>query len=500
MCVFVCSSGLVPCTSWLGVLRGCVCLGRGCSRAPASLAGVLWQMSVCARAPLVPRHSWLGCAVWACVLGSSFDCAPPLLVGVLGCVCVPACAGLAPRHSWRGGCLCVWVWVSSAPRFSWPPGVGAGALGLLCAPRLFFGHLPRGRLLRWGAGVLPWVGFAPLPSPLVFLFGGGRRGVLCRGFVLLAAGCPGLGSRGHRPPYPSRSGCAFVCFSFSFSISSAAWCVSACSGCPLFWWAAALGSVLPVLAGWSSGAPSGSPVFSALCLGGLAASCGVHGRFCGCGPFSCPPPLFFFGGGQPVPPSAFPGLAHALVSIRCGQPGCSWCLRFARACAGSMGRVSYVHAWLGGPACWVRFWLCRLGGCARWFLEALGSGGGGLPCLSASAVPELTFWLWFVRADRHRRCRARDGPLPVRGGLVQCLPGCAAVSLVLVLWCAVVRRAPSCRVWPCCVVLAPAVLRCAVQCAAVLRRVMPRCAALCRVAPHCAVVCCVFRCLVVVHC
>ena len=31
---------------------------------------------------------------------------------------------------------------------------------------------------------------------------------------------------------------------------------------------------------------------------GLGASCAVGGRFCGCWPFSCPSPLFSFGGGS----------------------------------------------------------------------------------------------------------------------------------------------------------------------------------------------------------
>ena len=60
MCVFVCLSRVVPCTSWLGVRCGGVCL------------------------------SWCR--------------APPLLVGLLGCVCVRACAPLAPRPSWGAAC------------------------------------------------------------------------------------------------------------------------------------------------------------------------------------------------------------------------------------------------------------------------------------------------------------------------------------------------------------------------------------------------------------
>ena len=89
-------------------------------------------------------------------------------------------------------------------------------------------------------------------------------------------------------------------------------------------------------------------------------------------------------------------------------------------------------------------------------------------------------------------------PSGVCGGLVGLDP--RLMSLALVLWCAVVHRAVSCLVSPCCVLLARAVFRCAVLCPAVLRRVVPWCAALCRVAPRRAVVCRVFCCLVVVRC
>ena len=118
------------------------------------------------------------------------------------------------------------------------------------------------------------------------------------------------------------------------------------------------------------------PVFGPFWLGGLAASCGVGGRFGGCGLFSRPPlpPLFFsfLGGGLPVPPSAFPGLAHTLARIQCGLPGCCWRLRSVWLCSGPMGRVGYVHVGLGAPSCRVRSWLCRLGGCARRLRVALG--------------------------------------------------------------------------------------------------------------------------------
>ena len=91
-------------------------------------------------------------------------------------------------------------------------------------------------------------------------------------------------------------------------------------------------------------------------------------------PFPLPPSFFFFflGGGLPVPPSAFPGLAHALACIQCCLPGCCFQLRSVWPCSGPMGRVGSVHCGLGAPSCWVRSWLCRLGGCARRLLVVLG--------------------------------------------------------------------------------------------------------------------------------
>ena len=146
--------------------------------------------------------------------------------------------------------------------------------------------------------------------------------------------------------------------------------------CPFSRWAAVPGLVLPVLARWSpcaslgvlSSVPSGGGVWPPLVVlaGGLVAVC--------C--FRAPPPppsvFCFGGGGLPVPPSAFPGLAHALARIQCGLPGCCWRLRSVRPCSGPMGRVGYVHIRLAAPSCRVRSWLCRLGGCARRLPVALG--------------------------------------------------------------------------------------------------------------------------------
>ena len=112
---------------------------------------------------------------------------------------------------------------------------------------------------------------------------------------------------------------------------------------------------------------SGGPAFGAFWMGGSAVSCGVDGRSGGCGPFPCPPPFppFFLEGGLPVPPSAFPGLAHALARIQCGLSGCCWRLRSVWPCPSPMGQIGYVHVGLGAPS-------CRLGGCARRLRVALG--------------------------------------------------------------------------------------------------------------------------------
>ena len=346
-CVLGSRFRLRPATPWGGV-GVCVCacvlvrrgllhllVGRAVQRCvvgpwllprPATPGWVLRRVCVCVRAPLVPRLSWLGCAVWACVLGSGFGCTPPLLVGLLGCVCGRSCAPLSPRPSWRAAC-------------------GAGVYG--CC---------RG----WGL---------PPPSPLVFFWGGGRQDVLFLGFVVSVAGCPSVGSRGLRPPIPSLSGCV-VCFFFFFRPSVV---------CVRVLWV----SLLPVGRCPRLGVAGFGWVVLRCPFGGSRLRChlgGEFGRLLWCWwavrwlwAVLAPPPFFLGGGGLPVPPSAFPGPAHALVGIQCGLPGCCWWWRFARPCPGPTGRVDYVHVGFGAPTCRVRFWLCRLGGCARRLRVALGA-------------------------------------------------------------------------------------------------------------------------------
>ena len=222
--------------------------------------------------------------------------------------------------------------------------------------------------VRCGRACWARVSAVPRPSWL------GCRGVFFAFFFfalwcrLLGVPVPGLVVP--VPPSPFFRARLLALFFFS-------WCVSAFFGVPFPRWAAVPGLVLPVLAGWSpcaslgvrSSVPSGWGVWPPLVVlaGGLVAV--------GC--FCAPPPsplCFSFGGGGglPVPPSAFPGLAHALARIQCGLPGCCWRLRSVWPCSGPMGRVGYVHVGLGAPSCRVRSWLCRLGGCARRLRVALG--------------------------------------------------------------------------------------------------------------------------------
>ena len=233
------------------------------------------------------------------------------------------------------------------------------------APRRF-----RFRCAVWACVLGPGLGCAPP-------FLAGLSGcVFCAFFSLLSGvgcWCPCPGPCGPCPPIPFLSGWADGSFFFS-------WCVSAYFGVPL----------------------PGGPLFLAWCcrlwLGGppvphsgSCLRCLLGGGFCHLwwcwravwwlwAVFAPPslPPLFFlfvFGGGGgdlPVPPSAFPGLAHALARIQCGLPGCCWRLRCVWLCLGPMGRVGYVHVGLGAPSYRVRSWFCRLGGCARRLRVALG--------------------------------------------------------------------------------------------------------------------------------
>ena len=197
-------------------------------------------------------------------------------------------------------------------------------------------------------------------------------------------------------PSPSWLGCQgvffapffFLFFFFRVFLSRALWSLSPHPlSFGLGWWLSFfffLVSLLPVgrcswlgVAGFGWLVPLslfGGPVFGAFWGGGLIWWCwrAVGRLWAVFAPFPPPPSVFLLGGGLPVPPSAFPGLVHALACIQCCLPGCCFQLRSVWSRSGPMGLVGYVHGGLGAPSCRVRSSLCRLGGCARRLLVVLG--------------------------------------------------------------------------------------------------------------------------------
>ena len=279
------------------------------SAAPRLSLGGCWGVCVLVRpCRVVSCTSWLGVLCGGACLCARPACSPPFLAGVC---CVGVCAGPGSR-------LCPAL-------LGWVVGV------------CFFFFL---RFLLWLCGVGRWLSLSRAlwslsPHPLSFGLGCWlfffffQRGVcLCvvgvpfPGGPLFLAWCCRFWLGG--PPVPLWGSCLRCLLGGGFG--RLLWCWRA------VWWLWAILSPPP------------------------------------------PPTLFFFflGGGLPVPPSAFPGLAHALARIQCGLPGCCWRLRSAWPCPGPMGRVGYVHVGLGAPSCRVRSWLCRLGGCARRVRVALG--------------------------------------------------------------------------------------------------------------------------------
>ena len=121
--------------------------------------------------------------------------------------------------------------------------------------------------------------------------------------------------------------------------------------------------------------------------------------------------------------------------------------------------------------------------------------GGPLPWLPGVRWPLAG--VWRVGVTLSHGCGRVSSPFGACGGLLGLDP--RLVSLALVLWCALVRHAVSCRALPCCAVLICAVLRCALLCRAVPRRVVPWCVVPWRgwlrcAVPHRAVSCCGVTC------
>ena len=340
-CAWVWVSVTQPVLAW--VLGGCVwvrfvvlpllsplgfavfAVGVGFRPAPLLSWPGLWDVRGCVCAPPAPCRSRFWCTVWACVLGSGFWLRPASpWEGVAG-VCVRACAPLAPA-------------------------------------------LPGGALVARGCVGVAVGGVCPPHSPFVFSF-------WCRSLIV-----PVLGLMVSVPPFLLFRAVLFGVYVFFF-----AWCVSACFGFLFSRWAAALSLVLPVLAGWSPGGPLGGPVFAAVCMGGLAASCGVGGRRGGCGPFSPPPPCYFsfsFGGVCLfLPPPSLGWRTHWLAFCVVFRFAVGGCVVPGRAPAPSVGWVMYTLGSALLPA-------------------GLGSGSAGWAVVAGGFV-----WPWVSRVPSSLRCR-----------------------------------------------------------------------------------------------
>ena len=343
-----------------------------------------------------------GRACW----GLGFNCALPLLGGVLGCVFAraPVLRGLLDLLVGVAVRGCVFV---RAPRlFPAFPGWGA-VCGRACWARV--SAVPRPS----------WLGCRGVFFALFF------RGVPWLGFVVRVAGCPCPGPCGPCPPNPFLSGWAAVSLFFFFQrgvclhVSVSLFPVGRCS------WrgVASFGRVVPLCL-------FGGPVFGAFCVGGLAASCDVGGRFGGCGLFSHPPslpPLFYFFGG--------------------GAACSSLCLSWAGA------RTGPHSVWSSGLLLAVAFCLAVFrphgsgGLCTRWarrpFSAGLGPGSAGW-----AAAPGGCVWLWVRRLGLSVSLLPCGAGFNLLGGPPPLLPGARwprvwpAVPVCGVL----VRRLPGCAV------------------------------------------------------
>ena len=328
----------------------CLCLGLGFAETPPFLAGVQ-GVCVLARVSASPRHSWLGFVVRA--FGVWFRGNPATPGWGLGCVCLNMGFGwtLPFLAGTRGACE--WVWVFRAPCYFW---VGCpGACPLARAPSVSLRPLV-GLPVAWVCMGVAAGGASPPP---LFCFGllGCGAGSVCvvLGPVVLWV-CGGR----HRlsqswapwllPPLPLPFGSRLFFFSVwpVARILSGGVCpgVSGVSSPPALRRPSGYCGLL-LLAGRRQAGRCGPPVFyrgaswvSLLVLPEGQFACFLWSgyadlRFCVCPPrfpsfpltggcaflvgWVLPPSVFYFwGGGLPVPLSAFPGLVPALVSIRCG--------------------------------------------------------------------------------------------------------------------------------------------------------------------------------------
>ena len=240
---------------WLGHLHGTGCLS---ARAVGNgFPTVVWRLC------LGPGCGW----VWVLLT-------PPVLAGVLG-GCVWARFVVLS--------LFCWLFVVFVVGLRFQPAYGTCAVA--CALRL--PPAVSGSAVWFGRACWARVSAVPRPSWL------GCRGVffalsfflVC--FVVSVARCPCPRPCGPCPLIPFLSGWAAGSF-FFFGV-----CLHVLMGRCSWLGVAGFGWVVPLCL-------FGGPVFGAFWVGGLAASCGVGGRFGGCGLFSRPPPSpppVFFGGG-----------------------------------------------------------------------------------------------------------------------------------------------------------------------------------------------------------
>ena len=317
-----------------------------------------------------PCQSWLGS--WVGLFGHGLWCCPSS-VGFLWC-------------SWLGlgfGLLMGRVWFRGRP--ACPPKFPVLACGVgVCAG-------PGSRLCQAFLGWIVVVCFLRLS--FCFLLG-----VPVPGFVVPV------------PPSPFfRAGLLALFFSFSFPfrgvcllVSVSLFLVGRC-----FWLGVAgFGWVVPLCL-------FGGPVFGAFW--------GGFGRLWWCWRavwwlwvvFAPPPPsvvFFFLGGGLPVPPSALPGLAHALARIQCCLPGCCCQLRSLLPCSGPMAGLGPGSAgWAAAPGGCLWLWVRGLGLFVSFPLCGAGFNllGGPPPLLLGALWPRV--WPAVL----------------VRGVLVRRLRGCA---------------------------------------------------------------------------
>ena len=258
--------GLWCCPSFAGWGLRCLRLGLGFGL----LMGRVWLR---AHAVCPPAVSGSGVRCGRACWGLSLGCAPPLLGGVLGCVCA--------REPVPRGLLHLLV------------GVAVRGCVFVRTPRLFFAFPG----CVWACVLGPGLGCAP---PFLVGLSGCVLCALFFGRVLV--GLCGVGcwlslsqALWSLPPHPLSVGLGcWLFFFFQCCVCLHVLVSLFLVGCCSWLGVAGLGWEVPLCL-------FGGPVFGAFWVRGMAASCGVSGRFGGCGLFSPPPspPCFFlsFGGG-----------------------------------------------------------------------------------------------------------------------------------------------------------------------------------------------------------